>query len=699
MPEVSYLPDTDSMIATLAIDTAGPVNTIGQVFIADLEKATAQANKDKVRGIILTSVKKRSFLDGANLKELATDASLELIRDFARRGQEAFAALARSPFPVVAVLDGQSALGGGLELLLWGCDHVFATKQSRMGLPEVGVGLFPAAGGTRTLAKVVGFKAAVDMITRAKVSPAGAFADSGFLTICPSDELFSRARDWIRSHQGVVNRNYDPDYREPHPLSIEAKQKIISAARARYAICPHRPYLLSAIECFDAGLKMPFEDLARYEVDRFVPLFAHPNTRNKIDFFFLKTSVGPKLADVDASRAVNVDRIAIIGAGLMGRGIAQVVANQGMKTTLMDVDADTAKAAVETIEKALRGMVAKGLLQEDRKEAVMANIGWTADYEELRSTPLVIECVFEDIVLKRRILAQVQAVNPDAIFGSNTSTIPMADIAEGALRPEQVVGMHYFSPVPVMPLLEVVRGPQSSPAAVATAVTVGRSMGKTVILVSDGPGFYTSRTFGTYMNNGFRLAELGISPWDVDRLALETGFPQGPLHIYGTTGGNVAYHAGHFMASRIPDRMTVPETITKLYEAGYVGAGKPSFYLDHRVMSRNESALQYVVTAKGLPVPSDEEARDILLLAMVNEAFWCLSDGVLDDYRTMDLGAVLGIGFPDCWHGPARYVSLRGIKTVRDRLAELAERFEIRSLQPAPEFDRLISRGLDSHLI
>ena len=275
----------------------------------------------------------------------------------------------------------------------------------------------------------------------------------------------------------------------------------------------------------------------------------------------------------------------------------------------------------------------------------------------------------------------------------------MAEISAEAARPEKVVGMHYFSPVPLMPLLEVIEGPGSSPAAVATAVTAGRAMGKTVILVGDGPGFYTSRTFGTYVMNGFRLAELGISPWDIDRWRCRRDSYRDRSMLYGTTGGNVVYHAGKFMASRLSDRVTLPQSLVKLYEAGYVGAGKPCFYLDEKKMVRDESVLQHLLRAEGVPTPTKEEAQDILLLGMVNEAFWCRSGGVLRDYYSMDLGAVLGIGFPDCWHGPARYVSLKGVRAVKARLEELADKFQMPGLTPSPEFELLIAVVLNSHLI
>ncbi|MBI4966190.1 MAG: enoyl-CoA hydratase/isomerase family protein [Desulfomonile tiedjei] len=699
MPEIIYSLDQASRFATMVIDTAGPVNTIGQQFITDLEKAVASALKDEVRGVVVISAKKKSFLDGANLKEVLTGGTPQLVRQILHRFQEALDALAKAPFPVVAILDGQTALGGGLELLLWACDHVFATPDSRVGQLEVSVGLFPAGGATQTLRRVVGFKAAVELIITARISSVESFSGSEAFTLCSSAELRPKALSWLADHQGVVNRNYDPNYHEPSPISDDEKQKILNAARFRYTICPDRPNMLAVIEALEAGLRLPFDQAVKNEIDLFVPIMFHPNTRNKVDLFFLATSVGPKLAKIDPSAAVRADRIAVIGAGLMGQGIAQVAADKGAHVTLIDVDEEKVRAAVDNVDRSLGDRVARGRWSPGRKEAVMSHIQWTTDYSDIRDVPLVIECVFEDLPLKRKILAQVQQVNPDAIFASNTSTIPMADISSEASRPEHVVGMHYFSPVPLMPLLEVIQGPSTSRQALATAVTAGRAMGKTVILVGDGPGFYTSRTFGNFVMNGFILVELGLSPWDVDFLALQAGFPQGPLHVYGTTGGMVVYHASRFMAERFPDRMTVPPTLTKLYEAGYVGLGKPSFYVDPRKFVRDESALAHVVRREGMPRPTDTEAKDILLLGMVNEAFWCLSEGILRDYYSMDLGAVLGIGFPDCWHGPGRYVSQRGVKAVHSRLTELSEKFNMPALAPAPEFERLIACGLDSSLV
>jgi 3-hydroxyacyl-CoA dehydrogenase/enoyl-CoA hydratase/3-hydroxybutyryl-CoA epimerase len=568
-----------------------------------------------------------------------------------------------------------------------------------MGLPETSLGLFPAGGGTQTLSRVVGFKAAVDMILNARVGAPRHLENQGVFAVCPSEELRPRAIQWIEEHPRVVNRNYDSNYEEPHPVSHEEKLTILDTARSRFTVSRYRPYYKAALDAIEAGLTLPFDEAVKNEATLFVPLVFDACTRNKIDLFYLTTGLGPRLVKVNTSDAVETESIAVIGAGLMGQGIAQIAADRGIKTILLDIDEESVRASVDTLDRTMEALVSRGKWPEDRKTAAMSRISSTTDYSDLKDVPLIIECVFEDIALKQKVLTRVQEVNPDAVFASNTSTIPMAKISEGALRPEQVVGMHYFSPVPLMPLLEVVRGAKSSPRAVATAVSVGRSMAKTVILVGDGPGFYTSRTFGLYVMNGLRLAELSLTPWDVDRVALKAGFPQGPLHVYGTTGGTVIYHASRLLSEAFPDRISVPDSLEKLHEAGYVGVGKPCFYLDNREMVPDESVTDHLGSANGIPAPSEEEAEDILLLGMVNEAFWCLSDGILQDYYSMDLGATLGIGFPDCLHGPARYVSQRGISSVKSRLEDLREKFDIKALTPAPEFDLLISCGVDSSLI
>lgn len=697
MEEIRYRIEGDTNIAIFEIDTPGPVNTIGERLIADLGKATERARGDGVKGVILSSSKKKSFLDGANLMEIMKDPSVRDLKHLVLKFHEALEALARSPFPVVALLLGQTALGGGFETLLWSCDHIFATPGSKMGLPEVNVGLFPAGGGPEILRRMLGLKAALDIVMEGKVLPVEFYAHSGLVTIAHEDELSSAARKWIEGHQEIVNRNYDPKWKGPEPLSKEEQLELVKKARARYTVCPQRPYLKAAIDAIEEGLTLPFDEAARNEVRHFAPLIAEPNVKNKIDLFFSITGLGPKLARVDHKKAIPAHEIAIIGAGLMGQGVAQVCADNGMRVLLIDIDKATVQAAVEKISADLELLVNKGRWQPERKERLLRNIRVTDDYEDLRGIPLVIEAVFEDLDLKQEILKKAQEANPDVLFASNTSTIPMEDISAKSDRPDQVVGMHYFSPVPLMPLLEVVQGPKTSDSALATAVTSGRQQGKTCIIVGDGPGFYTSRTFGVFVMTGFYLIEMGLDPWEIDRLALEAGFPQGPLHVYGTAGGNVVYHAGFFIQTRRPDIFSVPKTLISLHEAGYVGAGKPCFYKTG--LEPDKSVLDYIDRTPSLPTPDSDEAKEMLLLAMVNQAFMCLDEGVVRDYYSMDIGAILGIGFPDCWHGPARYVSQNGVRATQKRIGEIYDKYGLPFFRPAEEFERLIACGVDKGLI
>ncbi|RLB24992.1 MAG: hypothetical protein DRG66_08480 [Deltaproteobacteria bacterium] len=697
MQELRYKIDGGKSIAVFEIDTPGPVNAIGEQFITDLGKATEKANSDGVKGVILTSAKVKSFLDGVNLMEIMKDPSPISVKHLVLKLQETLEALAKSPFPVVAVLLGQTALGGGFEILLWGCDHIFATSGSKLGFPEVNVGLFPAVGGPETLRRVMGLKTTLDIVMGGKVIPAEYYTKSSLVTMVSKDEIFLEAEKWIENNKGIVNRNYDPEWKEPNLLSSDERQMLIKNARDRYTICPEKPYFKAAIDAIEEGLGLPFEEAVRNEVHHFAPLIVEPNVKNKIDLFFSLTSLGPKLAKIDRKKAIPATEIAIIGAGLMGQGIAQICADNGMKVLLFDVDEQTAQAGREKIGNGLELLVKKGRWLQERKDQVMNNIRATEDYRELKSAPLVIEAVFEDLDLKQKILKQVQDVNADIIFASNTSTIPMEEISANSDRPEQVVGMHYFSPAPLMPLLEVIQGPKTSEIALATAVISGRQQGKTCIIVGDGPGFYTSRTFGVFVMTGFYLAEMGLEPWEIDRLALEAGFPQGPLHVYGTAGGGVIYHGGLLMKSRRPDLLPVPETLIKMYEAGYTGVGKACFYKDG--LEPDKSALKFVVRNTSLPTPERDEAKEMLLLAMVNQAFLCLDEGVLRDYFSMDIGAILGIGFPDCWHGPARYVSQNGVGATQDRIQAIYDKYGLSFFKPAKEFERLIVCGVDRGLI
>ena len=347
MQEVYYRLDRESRIASLVIDTVGAVNTVGEQFITDLETATRRAAADRVVGIIIRSAKSSSFLDGADLAAIRKNPSPAALELLLRRYQAVLDALASNPFPVAAVLVEQTALGGGFELLLWACDRIFATPGSKMGLPEVNVGLFPAAGGLETLKRLVGFETALDIVLGGKVLGAHAFAISEQVEVIEADRIAAAAESWIRANPHITNRNMGSD-RLPDDEK-KACCQLIEKARKSHTRCRQRPWFDALLTAAQEALDLDFRQAVDNQIRHFAPLIADRNVQNKIDFFFTSTRVAPKLASVDAEQSIPVDRVAVIGAGLMGRGIAQVCADNELRVLLFDIDQQAAQHARDQI--------------------------------------------------------------------------------------------------------------------------------------------------------------------------------------------------------------------------------------------------------------------------------------------------------------------------------------------------------------
>jgi 3-hydroxyacyl-CoA dehydrogenase / enoyl-CoA hydratase / 3-hydroxybutyryl-CoA epimerase len=702
LPQVTYTLDLQRSIATAVLASDGDNNTVGSAFLASLEEVVARVRRDAPRGLLLVSPKKKSFLEGINPAELRTLTNELSVRAFVRRVQAAFRALADLPLPIAALLDGQCAVGWGFELLLTACDQVFCSPQASLGLPEIAFGLIPSAGGTRGLVRLFGLKAAVDLLVSGKVAPPVADPQLPF-TVVPSADLHAAAQNWFESHSPASDVPRVPRLAAKRPDSRSDESAAWPALRAeltaRYCKSPLRPYYGALFDAIETGLQADFDVHLARETDLFVKLFFDPYARNKRDQVMLARTAGPTLFRLDLQRVRPVERLAILGAGLMGQGIAQVSIEAGIETVLIDVDQKQLDGALARLRKTFEGQVKKGRMTEPTMAAALQRVSVSSDYATLARANLVIEAVPEDLALQRRVLAQVQAANEQIIFATNTSALPIEDIAAESRRKENVVGMHYFSPVPLMPLLEVVRGADSSAEAVHTAVAVGRRQKKTCVVVRSAPGFYTSRLFGAYVMAGFELAERGADPYEVDRLAVEMGFPRGPFYMFGAVGSLVVLHAGRFMAERMPQRHHLPESVERLIAAGFHGAGKKSFYRDEAGLEPNNEALEHLTRTRAGVVPDRSEIQDVLILSMVAEAFAALGEGVIDDMRVMDLAASLGVAFPDCWHGPARYVSQRGVAATIARLTELHAKFGLALMSPPAILDTFRARGIQTDLI
>lgn len=671
-------------VAVLWLDRQGKaVNTISPGFLDALEAAFEEIERDEaVRAAVLISRKPSNFVAGADLDVLREAETPEDASSMSRRGHLLIRRAEAMRKPVVAAIHGP-ALGGGLELAL-ACDYRVASRETptRFGLPEVQLGLLPGGGGTQLLPRLVGLQEALGMmLTGRNVYPRKA-KRIGLVDLLTHrhgllDAALGAARD-LASGKLKPERKHDLADRvlEATPVGRrviykKALEQVEKETRGNY---PAPPLI---VECVRAGMEdgreRGFEAESRY----FGQLVFTPQSRALVGIFFAKQR-GDKNPFAGAREAQTV---AVLGAGLMGAGIAEVTAEQGIDVLLKDRDFATAAKGKQAIWKDFQKKVERGQLSEFERDTLLEAVVPVEDYEALRAADVVIEAVPEDLDLKRAVLAEVEAVVPEhAVFATNTSSIPISEIAAEAKRPERVVGMHYFSPVPQRPLLEVVRTDQTSEEALATACDLGLKQGKSIIVVRDGPGFYTTRILGVYLNEALLLLSEGAEIEAVDRAMVDWGFPMGPFELIDFVGIDVAAKVTPVLTERMPGRdLPTSPAAGAMLRAGYLGQknGRGFYRYERGKKGRMEKA-GVNDTAYGYFGGPERRAFDRaavqerLGLAMVNEAVRCLEEDILRSASDGDLGAVFGLGFPPFLGGPFRYIDQEGAANVAARLERLA---------------------------
>ncbi|HEY5611105.1 MAG TPA: 3-hydroxyacyl-CoA dehydrogenase NAD-binding domain-containing protein [Thermoanaerobaculia bacterium] len=673
-------------VAVCTIDVPGStVNLISTDLLHEIEPLLSQVENDRsVRAVVMTSGKRDSFVAGGDLDEIRRMTTPEAGEAFARRGHELLDRIAASPKPFVAAIHG-AAVGGGLEIAL-ACRARIATDHPRtvLALPEVMVGLLPGGGGTQRLPRLIGLEKSLPMLLSAKRIRARKALHYGLLDAIANHDLVEEAASLAlafatSSEPPRASHSLRRRVVELGPLrSIvlrRAREEVMRRTRGQY------PAPLFILDCVETGLSHGFEAGREREIRLFGRLVAGVESKKLIWLFDASTA----LKKSPAGEPRQVRRIAILGAGLMGQGIASVSLPHA-DVVLKDVERHTLQNAVRGIQRSIDNRLGSGAVSAVEAEEQRGSLHATENFAELAGADLVIEAVFEEIELKRRVLAETEAViGEEAVYASNTSAIPIGEIAAAAAHPERVVGMHYFSPVPKMPLLEVVRGAKSASWAVATAQAFGMAQGKTVIVVNDGPGFYTTRILAPYMNEAVLLAEQGASFDQIDATMKDFGFPLGPIALLDEVGIDVAAHVSRDLGRAFAMRGFTPSAkLAELAAAGFAGRKNDrGFYLSD-AKRRGKRRINPDAAAHFAHARSDEIFPDAimkrLVLLMVNEAAHALSDGVLGSPRDGDIGAVLGLGFPAFRGGPFHYVDDRGAASVIEDLERLAvehgQRFE-----------------------
>lgn len=684
--DVGVTMHVDDGVAIIVYDQPGsPVNTlntrVGPVF--DRIFSTIE-NDGSITSAVLFSGKSDSWIAGADIDELANVTTAAQGEALSKSGQRVLDRLAALRKPVVAAIHG-AALGGGLEVVL-ACKHRIATDHPKtvLALPEVQLGLIPGAGGTQRLPRVVGLQVALDMILTSKNIRAKKALQIGLVHELVHPSILraiavQRARQLGRGEQptlrvrkhGAAQILLEDNALGRRLVFKQARETVLAKTKGNY------PAPLAAIDAVQSGYPDGTRAGFDEEASRFGELAISDVARQLVYLFFATTALKKDsgLADGATATPKPIRKLGILGAGFMGAGIATVAVQSGSLVRIRDASLDRLATGWRAVRDVLRERVKRKQITRLQMDDMLSQFGGTVDYSGFASTDLVIEAVFEDLAVKQQVLREVEAAAPNAIFASNTSTIPIRDVAAVSSHPDRVVGMHFFSPVHKMPLLEVIVTPETSAETTATAVQYGRTLGKTVIVVRDGPGFYVNRILAPYINESGRLLDEGAEIRTVDQELTRFGFPVGPLTLLDEVGLDIAAKSGPIMAAAFGERMQRSITLQRVIESGRLGRkSKRGFYKYDESGKRLEGDEEiYLLTpATGGRRHFDlDEIRRRAVLPMLNEAARCLEEGVIRSARDGDIGAVFGIGFPPFRGGPFRYLDSLGAAAVVQQLDAL----------------------------
>jgi len=665
-------------VVTLDVPNAA-VNTFTRLVREEFARVLDQLERDPaIQAAVIRSGKPDVWVAGADIEEFLQIETSSQAEAMSRDGHALLDRLENLRTPVVAAING-ACLGGGLEAAL-ACAYRVASDAPKtvFALPEVQLGLIPGGGGTQRLPRLVGLEAALDMILTGKNVRGRKALQIGLVheLVHPAilDEIaIARARALA---DGALRRGAPSGPHGARHLLLDenrvgralvirqAREKVLARTRG------HFPAPLAALDAVANGFAHGSERGYREEARLFGELAVSEVSRQLVFLFFATTALkkDPGVAD-PAPPPLPIRKLAILGAGFMGSGIASIAAPQGTIVRLKDADHARVGKGLATVRETLRERLTKKQITRQQLDDYMSLVGGTIEYAGFQNVDLVIEAVFEDLAVKQTVLRETEAATrPTSIFASNTSTIPIARIAEASKRPERVIGMHFFSPVTKMPLLEVITTPTTAPEVTATVVSYGKSLGKTVIVVNDAPGFFVNRILAPYINEAGILLDEGVAIDAVDRALVDFGFPVGPITLIDEVGLDIAGKSGAIMLDAFGARLAPSQSLQRVVSAGRTGRkGKSGFYKYDEAGKKSGVDLSvYDLLPTGqrrAELPGDEIQRRCVL-AMVNEAARCLQDGVLRAPRDGDVGAVFGIGFPPFRGGPFRYVDSLGTERI-----------------------------------
>lgn len=694
MSDVLHLEEIGDRIALLTWDEPGKkVNTISQSVMAELaEIVRGLEQRTDLRGLLLRSGKPGQFIAGADLREL--ERLPQLSRDEAQakllEGHRLFDRISRLPFPTVVLIDGP-CMGGGTELSLAFDERIASSDpKTRIALPEVTIGLIPAWGGTQRLPRLIGLPNAIEVICSGEpLTPQRAAAVGLVFDAVPPERLVDegqRVIEWLHGEGDWRARR--AQRQQPLGLADDQLQFAVAVAEGQIkAKAKGQPTAaLVALKAMQQGVNRPLEEGLEIERQVAMEVIGTPMSANLIGVFFMNTALARDRGVADpAVQPRSVQRVGVVGAGLMGAGIATAHARSGVATMMVDVSDERLAAGLAAARKVIESRLEIGRATPSDMVEMLARLSTSTNYRVFGDCDVVVEAVTENEGLKKQVYAELgPLLKPDAILASNTSTISITRLAQAAPHPERFAGMHFFYPVDRMQLVEVIRGEQTSDETVVTLVELSRRVRKTPIVCRDCAGFLVNRILLPYMNEAVILLLEGAAMDRIDKVAVRFGFPMGPIALHDLVGLDTAYYAGQVMSAAYRDRTVDVPLLRELVQAGRLGkksgAGFRKFTGKKGTPVDDPEALALIDRCRiDNRQVSDQEIEERLLLSMLLEATRVLEDRIVDTPLHVDMGLILGIGFPAYRGGLLKWCDQQGAANVLQRAekyAPLGKRFE-----------------------
>ena len=675
-------------IAHLIMDVKGDtMNTLKAEFSDEIAEVLKEIREDKaIKGLVLVSGKADSFVAGADVNMLAKCTSAAEATALSRQGQIIFDQLENLSIPVVAAVHG-ACLGGGLELAM-ACHAIVCSDSPKtaLGLPEVQLGLLPGGGGTQRLPKRVGIQKSLDMMLTGKQLRAKQALKAGLVSdVVPNSVLIVTAEKLALSGKvkpkarklSLMDKMLEGNGVGRSILFSQATKTVLSKTKGNY------PAPLKIIDCIRAGVEQAPSKGYQVEAEHFGQLVMSDVSAQLRQLFFATTDM-KKEQGVEGVAPAKISNAAVLGGGLMGGGIAFVTATKAkLPVRIKDISHQGISYALKYGYELLNKKVKRRFMRHSEMQSQLSLITGTTEYTGFNNVDIVVEAVFEDLTLKQNMVADIEShCKESTIFASNTSSLPIGQIAEKALRPENVIGLHYFSPVDKMPLAEIIAHDKTSDQTISTTVAFAKKQGKTPIVVKDKAGFYVNRILAPYMNEAAILLLEGCSIEALDKAMVKFGFPVGPMQLLDEVGIDVGSKIGPILQAELGDRFAPPEAFSKLIDDGRLGKKAKKGFYQYNTKSKKKLVDESVYSLLGLQASNtavtDAQAERCVYM-MLNEAARCLDEEIVRNARDGDIGAIFGIGFPPFLGGPFQYMDKIGAATVVSKLtqwqAEFGERF------------------------